>query len=278
MRKLKWIDIAGEDGLLDCRQVIQRPAPPSVHSHDFPEIFWIESGEGTHLINGESVRLAQGDLVFMRPDDSHGYAKTGRMGLKLMNLAYSPLVRRHFLRRYGAEAKRALNPDGPLPFQMRLDSLALENVSRSAWSLVMGEPSLAALDKFLLELLLLASGSAESSVMEEEIPEWLRAARLKASEPEIFVKGVSAFVPLCGRSPEHVAREFRKSFGCSPSDWINSLRLDYAASLLRSSQTPVKEIASDCGWKEASFFHRAFKRRFGSSPRLYRRSSLKTVV
>ena len=278
MRRIKWVDIAGEGGLLDCRQVIQRTPSTGIHSHDFPEIFWIESGEGSHLINGESFRLAQGDLVFMRPSDAHGYAKMGEMGLRLMNFAYSPLVRRHFLRRYGAEAGRIFAPKGGLPFQIRIDRASLERLSKAAWSLVLGRPSLAALDKFLLEMMQLASGAAESSGQEEEIPEWLGAARLKASEPETFVKGVSAFVELCGRSPEHVSREFRRCFGCSPSDWINSLRLDYAASLLRSGQAPVKEIAAACGWRELSFFHRAFKRRFASSPRSYRRSSLKSVV
>jgi len=277
-RVIKWADVAGEKGLLDCRQVIKRGKSTEVHSHDFPEIFWVESGEGVHLINGKPQRLRQGDLTFMRPSDSHGYETSGEMGLRFMNFAYAPQIRRHFLKRYGVEAERVFAPESPLPFSLRLGLEALERLSRSAWALVMGPPSLASLDKFLLEAMQLATESSCASEDEAEIPEWLKAARLKAAEPELFVKGVAAFVELCGRSPEHVSREFRKRFGQSPSDWINALRLDYAASLLRSSQAPLKEIAAECGWKDLSFLHKAFKRRFGASPKAYRRGAMRGVV
>ncbi|MBL8992469.1 MAG: AraC family ligand binding domain-containing protein, partial [Spirochaetia bacterium] len=45
------------------------------HSHDYYEIFFIESGEGIHHINGRTQVLFRGSLVFIRPDrDVHAFS------------------------------------------------------------------------------------------------------------------------------------------------------------------------------------------------------------
>ena len=43
------------------------------HSHDFYEIFITISGVVTHQINGHTERLPEGSLVFIRPNDIHGF-------------------------------------------------------------------------------------------------------------------------------------------------------------------------------------------------------------
>ena len=42
-----------------------------IHSHDFAEVFWIEEGPGTHLIQDQNITLQRGEMVFIRPSDSH---------------------------------------------------------------------------------------------------------------------------------------------------------------------------------------------------------------
>ena len=43
------------------------------HCHDYYEIFMTVSGTVTQWINGVSSELPEGSLVFIRPDDIHGY-------------------------------------------------------------------------------------------------------------------------------------------------------------------------------------------------------------
>nr|MBA3710432.1 AraC family ligand binding domain-containing protein [Planctomycetota bacterium] len=38
------------------------------HTHEFAEVFWCESGSGLHHINGQTIPLEAGDVVFMRPE------------------------------------------------------------------------------------------------------------------------------------------------------------------------------------------------------------------
>ena len=72
-----------------------------LHTHDFPEIFWIETGRAHHSINGFEKRLDPGDLIFVRAPDQHVLAPVDRGGFMLVNLAFSPKVLADLLARHG---------------------------------------------------------------------------------------------------------------------------------------------------------------------------------
>jgi len=55
-------------------------------------------------------------------------------------------------------------------------------------------------------------------------------------------------------------------------DYIISCRIFYAQDLLRSTDLPIIDIASQCGFNDYANFTRQFKRLTGTSPSAYRRS------
>lgn len=86
--------------------------------------------------------------------------------------------------------------------------------------------------------------------------------------------------------PADIAREFRvseryvrlvfQSAGEPLSDFLVRRRLERASMLLRSADyasQSVTEIALECGFNSTSHFGHRFRRRFGASPREYRRAS-----
>jgi AraC-like DNA-binding protein len=68
-----------------------------------------------------------------------------------------------------------------------------------------------------------------------------------------------------GYSPRHFHDLFRKSFGCTPHDFVLSKRLDLALSLLRKGH-PVSWVANESGFADQSHLAKRFKERFGSLP------------
>src|ERR1039457_3411604 len=58
------------------------------HTHDFAEIFWINEGQGWHLINGRRERLLPGDLWCIRPEDVHQLVPVGTGLLAITNIAF----------------------------------------------------------------------------------------------------------------------------------------------------------------------------------------------
>lgn len=63
---------------------------------------------------------------------------------------------------------------------------------------------------------------------------------------------------------------FTQLMGCTVSDYLMRRRLRNAASLLISTDNSVISVAMDSGFRNVSYFNRAFHRQFGLSPGRYR--------
>ncbi|HTE39877.1 MAG TPA: GlxA family transcriptional regulator [Steroidobacteraceae bacterium] len=68
----------------------------------------------------------------------------------------------------------------------------------------------------------------------------------------------------------HFSRQFKDATGLSPASFVESRRLDEARTRLEGSQARVHAIANSVGFRSSDAFRRAFERRFGVAPRLYR--------
>lgn len=76
---------------------------------------------------------------------------------------------------------------------------------------------------------------------------------------------------LARLSPFHFEREFSRLVGETVKRYTQRLRLERAAIRLLLHRSNVLAIALDCGFQHPETFSRAFRRRFGLSPRSYRR-------
>lgn len=65
-------------------------------------------------------------------------------------------------------------------------------------------------------------------------------------------------------------RRFTEAVGETPAHFVETLRLDQARQLL-SAGSPLKQIAAQTGYLGAAQLSRAFERRFGMTPLLFRR-------
>lgn len=73
-------------------------------------------------------------------------------------------------------------------------------------------------------------------------------------------------------SPAHFSRTFRSSFGCTPLQYVMRRRVQRAQRLMLSSDTPLAQIALDCGLADQAHFSRLFRKVVGMPPRAWRRA------
>jgi AraC-like DNA-binding protein len=73
-------------------------------------------------------------------------------------------------------------------------------------------------------------------------------------------------------SRAHFSREFKRVYGESPHAYLLTRRLERAASMLRTSNRPVTEIALRVGLSSLGSFTTSFSRIYGRSPTAYRES------
>lgn len=71
-------------------------------------------------------------------------------------------------------------------------------------------------------------------------------------------------------SPAHFSREFRRTFGETPHQYLLTRRLERAADLLRRTDRTVGEICLMVGLQSVSSFTQSFRRAFGMPPAAYR--------
>lgn len=110
------------------------------------------------------------------------------------------------------------------------------------------------------------------------MPDWLRHAMMSAKRPEVFARGVPALVKASGRSAEHVARTLKAVLGMTPTDYLNQIRMEFAARELRVTERPIVDIALDCGLGNLSYFYALFREAHGMAPRAYRFAHYNTIV
>jgi AraC family transcriptional regulator len=73
-------------------------------------------------------------------------------------------------------------------------------------------------------------------------------------------------------SPGHFSRTFLNTFGCSPLEYIMRRRMERAQGLMLSTDSPLAQIALDCGLADQAHFSRLFRRVVGECPRVWRRA------
>ncbi|MBK8238503.1 MAG: helix-turn-helix transcriptional regulator [Deltaproteobacteria bacterium] len=66
-------------------------------------------------------------------------------------------------------------------------------------------------------------------------------------------------------------RQFDQVVGMTPGAFLRTLRLCHAARMLRTSDTPIVDIAVSIGFADHPSFSRAFARAMGLTPSDYRR-------
>ncbi len=81
-------------------------------------------------------------------------------------------------------------------------------------------------------------------------------------------------------SPFHLQRSFKEICGCSPTGYLQSIRLRKAAELLRETDKTISRIGIEVGMSNPAYLATLFKKKYGLTPRAYRQQihSLKKSV
>lgn len=74
-----------------------------------------------------------------------------------------------------------------------------------------------------------------------------------------------------GLSQSHFMKFFKNTMGTTFTNYLNDYRLTLSARLLVSSDSSILDIAAESGFENLSYFNRLFKKRFGVTPREYRK-------
>lgn len=76
-----------------------------------------------------------------------------------------------------------------------------------------------------------------------------------------------------GRSPSYLGRQFRIQLGKAPHAYLIDMRLETAKNMLENTNEQIAAIAVDCGFTHQEHMTRLFKRRYKTTPAVWRKTS-----
>ena len=81
-----------------------------------------------------------------------------------------------------------------------------------------------------------------------------------------------------GLSAPYFSTVFKDEMGENLSSYLNRLRVEKAANILITANTPLYQIAEQCGFEDQSWFSKIFKKYTGTSPGKFRDKGNKNII
>lgn len=249
-----------------------------LHRHKYYEIFLTLDDNIVHVINGTRHKLKTGTLVFIRPDDSHTFER-GETPFRFVNLTFD-VETAQLLFDYLSDGFGCIRlTECDMPPEIILTETEREKLLKKLLSLNAIEWSDTTKLKMHMRIILFDVFVKYFSRFEDDdekkIPKWLDDALSEMHNVKNFIEGMPKMTELCGRTPEHISRTMKKYLSVTPTEYINDLRMNYAVNRLINSNSSVTEICYECGFMNISWFYSCFKKKYGMSPKEFRKNYVK---
>lgn len=243
------------------------------HDHDFFEIVYIVDGQIPHIVNHSEMDLKAGDLLFLRPSDKHIFLREEGNPCSHRDIVINPRFFRSacdflsdtFWKKYNATSlpiKQTLSQEKILELE--------EDINRYNAILQNDMATKQLTAKFILIKLLSFYSLHSTEKINKDYPKWLNRLLEKMSMCEYYKMGLPTILSFFDYDQSYICRVFKQYLGVTMTEYLNSLRLQYAANQLKMTNKSVLSICQETGFSSVSYFNKLFKQAYGVSPKVFR--------
>ncbi len=222
------------------------------------------AGRGRLDYQGRQIVLTPGSTMLVRIPHAHRYyvARGESWRFFFLVLAGNEIVQL---------ADAILAAAGPV---QTLDSVQVETLAGICLDMVSSENlSTGTLSALAYRAMTVLFDAASAGTPEQQ-QDWLAQIASHVAQNLAQPLPVEELARRAGMSRAHFVRQFTRAAGSAPSEYVFSQRMQLAAQLLDGSGMSVAEIARACGFGNANYFAKAFRRAFDVSPSAFRASGM----
>lgn len=233
----------------------------SMHIHDRMEVLAVLSGAGHFLVEGSDYPLHGGDVLVLRPLETHRLLIRPEEPYERVAIHFDPAL-------IEAVEPRLLSPfrDRPLGSGNLYAGTAYPALYRPFADFDFSRSELPRAN-ILARLLSFLTELADAAPRTPCLPPPDEAGRLVGYVNERLFESLS--LADLGRrfrkSEAQIARDFRRATGSTFGDYVRIKRLLAAQGMLLQG-IPASRVCLQCGYGDYSAFFRAYKAYFGTSP------------
>ncbi|KAA9008568.1 AraC family transcriptional regulator [Paenibacillus spiritus] len=231
-------------------QVREKPLP----NYD---LFYIWSGEGTVVRNGESYRVGKGSCFLFRPGDQTSATHNPQKPLVLTYIHFdvsSPVT------------------EIPQPYRVLEDTLEFEHMLARYVRLFLvktfaaEEEGQLVLKQLMIHLLREDRVQPVERNASNQLTEAIHEIANYISQHPGASHRVEELAARAGLSPRYFSIKFKELIGSSVQSYVIRTRIERAQHLLLYAGMNVTEVADALGYRDIFFFSRQFKQYTGKSP------------
>lgn len=242
-----------------------------MHIHGFPEIYCFLQGDAHYIVEGSSYSLRYGDILIMKPGESHRLKLDSHAKYERISIHFDPnilagtdsaglLTEAFNNRRTGRGNKFSSSDFRDESYLMYIrKAIQAESDPQIKQMAVFSN-----LVSFLIELRYAFCNRIENATEKFEDPTVVKMIGYVNQHlyDDISLSDVSRKFYI---SQAYANRIFREATGATVWNYIMMKRLHKARAAIRNGRL-LSDIYSECGYQDYSSFFRAYKKYFGCSP------------
>lgn len=249
------------------------------HRHAFVEVVYMCSGTTTHIANGKTIELKEGELLFFGQGARQEILPAGEDDIALNFMILPQFFDKTLemldeeetpLRKFIMDSLRNDNANC-LHFQVA-DVLPIQNLMENLiYSLMSGpSPNRRTICQTTLGLLFMQLLNCTDRLVSQSSEEAAIVRVLQYIEENYRTGSLTDIAAALHYDVYWLSREVKRATGRTYTELLQEKRLTQAAYFLRHTNLHVDEVGDAVGYSNLSYFHRIFREKFGVSPRKYR--------
>lgn len=258
--------------------VVIRPLEEDInlHWHDFLELEYVSDGEGMQYLNQQVVPFSKGTLTLLLPTDFHEVHVSKRNYPYVYNVKFTEQMLDHDLFEFLYNTKDSLYAAIPEEMQAAVVQEFMNLQQECEGNALLKTKAIKCILQRILIYLVryMQTGSPQErlenpplSVSSDIVVQAMSYIK-RNYRNSITLKDIADYVHL---SPNYLSGLFRKTVGITITEYLMSVRMRNAIVYLINSDKTIQEICEAVGYNSYEHFERLFKRRFGISPKEFRK-------
>ena len=249
-----------------------------MHEHDFYEFIVMIDGKAKHIHNSKTTVAAKGMFFLIKPGEFHQFLPHHKHEARHINFSISPAMLKELTDTIWHNDILQKIDRWTLPSNLLLPQkdfeFILDAIERLSQFSLQSQNIHAMIKSIILRLMLFLADKLESFEMfsnDQTRPEWLNEFLQTLNEPSVFTMKLKDIYPLAPYSQSMLNSYFNKYMGTTLINYITTLKISYACTLLRHTDSSPLEISNKLAYDSLSHFNRVFKKITGTSPIAYRK-------
>lgn len=252
--------------------------PP--HVHDYIEVVYMCCGTTRHIINGDTIDLKEGELLFLSRNATQEIMPAGKYDIAVNFIVMPQFFDRTLamltneetpIKSFLTDCLKNTDSSTPYLYFKVSDVLPIRNlVENLVWNLIYKEPNKRQINQNTMGLLFLLLLNYTERLEYKNKDDELIINVLRYVEENYVNGSLTELAESLHYEFAWLSHEIKNRTGKNYTRLVQERRLAQAEFLIKNSDIKISEIARQTGYDNISYFHRLFNKTYKMTPKKYR--------